>query len=247
MKESKFELKHFDNNEFGQLDILIENGKEYFPAVNIAKILGYKDPEKAITTHCKHPTIIKRPVGVVTGKKKDGTDAIQIVNKKFINEGNLYRLIIKSRLANAEKFENWVFDEVLPSIRKHGAYIEDEVIQKLKDNPNYINELEEKLKQSKDIFDYYNIVHNDTDTQSMADFAKLIQEETGLGRNKLMQKLREKKILRRNNTPYQGYMKYFKVVQIVGRDGKIVSVTRVKNSKQDSLIKLITKDYKKVA
>ena len=112
--------KEFMNPEFGQLEVVIIDDKEYFAAVDCAKILGYKKPHDAIATHCPHA--LKRGVGVQTGTKADGTPAMQIVEKLFIPEGDLYRLIARSKLPAAEKFERWVFDEVLPSIRKHGSY-----------------------------------------------------------------------------------------------------------------------------
>ncbi len=68
---------------------------------------------------------MKRPVGVCTGTKADGTPAIQMTETKYISEGNLYRLIIRSKLPAAEKFERWVFDEVLPELKRTGSYVGD--------------------------------------------------------------------------------------------------------------------------
>lgn len=99
-----------------------EQGNPWLSANEVCAILGYKNPWDAVATHCKTPGVAKREVGVVTGKKADGTDAIQIVATTYINEGNLYRLIIKSRKPAAEKFEAWVMEEVLPTIRKTGKY-----------------------------------------------------------------------------------------------------------------------------
>ncbi|WP_040305955.1 phage antirepressor KilAC domain-containing protein [Caloramator australicus] len=127
-------LEVFRNSEFGELNVLIIDGKEYFPATDCARILGYTNPQKAIRDHCRGCT--KRSVGVVTGKKADGTDAIQEVEMKFIPEGDLYRLIVKSKLPKAERFERWVFDEVLPSIRKHGIYATDKLIDEIIADPD---------------------------------------------------------------------------------------------------------------
>lgn len=69
-------LQVFHSSEFGQLEIMVIDGKEYFPATEVAKILGYKNPNKAIKDHCKTPGVTIRSVGVVTGKKADGTDAV---------------------------------------------------------------------------------------------------------------------------------------------------------------------------
>lgn len=135
------ELTVFENEKFGKLEVLVENGKEYFPATEIAKILGYSNPQKAIRDHCREDGCTICSVGVVTGKKTDGTDAIQFVNKKYINEGNLYRLITKSNLPQAEVFESWVFDEVLPTIRKTGMYMTDDVWNSIMNEPEKIGEL----------------------------------------------------------------------------------------------------------
>lgn len=117
------QIKTFENAEFGKLDVIIVDGKEYFPATQCARILGYKEPQNAIRRHCKKDGCVKCTVGVTTGTKADGSSVIQNIEMKFISEGNLYRLIIKSKLPTAERFECWVFDEVLPTIRKTGGYI----------------------------------------------------------------------------------------------------------------------------
>ena len=126
------ELMTFTNSEFGELEVLIEDDKYYFPATDCAKKLKYERPDGAVRRHCPHP--LKRRVGVQTGLKADGTPAFQMVEKTFIPEGDLYRLIIRSELDTAQRFESWVFDEVLPSIRKHGAYIMPELLEELQRN-----------------------------------------------------------------------------------------------------------------
>ena len=125
-------VKLFESDEFGKLEVLIENGKEYFPAKEVATILGYKDPLKAISTHCKKDGWVIRPVIDRLGRTQD---------KKYIDEGNLYRLIVKSKLPQAEKFEKWVFEEVLPTIRKTGMYITDEVWNSIIGNPMKFGEM----------------------------------------------------------------------------------------------------------
>ena len=114
--------KVFNNPKFGVLEVVLINGKEHFPAIDCAEMLGYANPRDAIAKHCKTPGVAIRDVGVETGTKADGTPAIQIVQKKYITEGNLYRLITHSKLPAAEKFESWVFDEVIPDIRRTGSY-----------------------------------------------------------------------------------------------------------------------------
>lgn len=99
------------NNEFGKLDILIEDGKELFPARQCAKLLGYSNSADAVSRHCR--AIVKR----------DNVDSVgRIQTLQYIPEGDLYRLIIRSRLPAAQKFEKWLFDEVLPELRRTGGY-----------------------------------------------------------------------------------------------------------------------------
>lgn len=115
------DLKVFSNTEFGELGVMLIGGKEYFPATQCAKILGYANPRDAINRHCKSDGVVKHD-GVSYTTNQHGVTTQQITKIKYINEGNLYRLIVSSKLPAAEKFERWVFDEVLPSIRKNGSY-----------------------------------------------------------------------------------------------------------------------------
>lgn len=105
------ELQIFNNPEFGDIRIIEIDGKPYFAGTDVAKALGYSNPRKAILDHCKGVT------------KRDTPTSSGVQSMSYINEGDLYRLIMKSKLPSAEKFESWVMDEVLPSIRKHGGYI----------------------------------------------------------------------------------------------------------------------------
>lgn len=117
------DLKVFNHSEFGELGVLIIDEKEYFPASACARILGYSNPRDAIKRHCKSEGVVKHDAWVQTGIKADGSPAMRKNSTNYITEGNLYRLIVGSKLPEAEKFERWVFDEVLVSIRRQGAYI----------------------------------------------------------------------------------------------------------------------------
>ena len=104
------EVKIFENTDFGAVRVTEINGKPYFMANDIARCLGYKRVADAVTAHCKGSVKYRYPT-------EGGTQEV-----KLIPEGDVYRLIIRSKLPAAEKFENWVFDEVLPSIRQTGGY-----------------------------------------------------------------------------------------------------------------------------
>ena len=109
-------LQVFMNEQFGELQVCTINGKEYFGATSTATMLGYANPHDAIGRHCKKNGVVKHEV-------IDNMGRTQEIN--LITEGNLYRLIAKSKLPKAVEFESWVFDEVLPTIRKTGGFIAD--------------------------------------------------------------------------------------------------------------------------
>ena len=108
-------IQIFENPEFGQVRVLLqENGEPLFAGVDVARMLGYKRAGEAIATHCKSDGTVKHRI-----PNSDGIGSNEI---SFINESNLYRLIMKSQLPTAERFQDWVTSEVLPSIRKTGSY-----------------------------------------------------------------------------------------------------------------------------
>ena len=123
------EMKLFNNSQFGTLEVVLINGKEYFPATDCATMLGYTNPRKAVLDHCREDGVTIRD-GVSETTNQYGVTTKQTVQKKYITEGNLYRLISHSKLPAAEKFEKWIFDEVIPSIRATGGY----GIQTISDN-----------------------------------------------------------------------------------------------------------------
>lgn len=112
-KKNMEQLQIFKNEEFGEIRTLEENGKVLFCGSDVAKTLGYTKPQNAILKHCRYAS--KRGIPHPQSKTK----TIEMI---FITEGDLYRLITHSKLPSAERFESWVFDEVLPTIRKTGSY-----------------------------------------------------------------------------------------------------------------------------
>lgn len=104
------ELRIFSNPEFGSIRTLDEDGKVLFAATDVAKALGYSNPHDAISKHCK---------GVV---KREALTNGGVQELNFIPEGDVYRLITHSNLPDAEKFERWLFDDMLPTLRKTGSY-----------------------------------------------------------------------------------------------------------------------------
>lgn len=110
--ESSIEI--FSNEAFGSIRIVMKDGKPLFCGKDVAEALGYKRTADAITTHCKG--VCELPTPTSGGIQK----------MKYIPEGDLYRLVAHSELPSAEKFESWIFDEVLPCIRKTGGYVSND-------------------------------------------------------------------------------------------------------------------------
>lgn len=124
----------FDNPTFGSIRTLDVDGKVLFCGRDVATALGYKDSKNALKQHCK---------GVAFHHPLETPGGTQQV--RFITEGDLYRLIISSKLPTAVKFESWVFDEVLPSIRKHGLYAIDDLLH----NDDLLEQALSALKQER--------------------------------------------------------------------------------------------------
>lgn len=113
-------LQIFKNDQFGEIRTVEENGTVLFCGKDIALALGYSDTKKAIVQHCQENGVAIYPLIDSMGREQQA---------KFINEGNVYRLITHSKLPAAEQFEHWVFDEVLPTIRRNGAYMTDDTLE----------------------------------------------------------------------------------------------------------------------
>lgn len=108
------ELQIFRNDHFGDIRVIVEDGKTIFNADDVARSLGYSNSRKAVADHCR--CVTKRYIP----HPQSNTKQIEV---NFINEADLYRLIVGSTLPSATQFEMWVFEEVLPSIRQNGGYI----------------------------------------------------------------------------------------------------------------------------
>lgn len=142
MKKMTNGIKIFNNPEFGDVRTMEIDGKPYFCASDVASMLGYSNTRDAISRHCKG--VVKHD-GVSKTTNQYGVVTNQTVEMSFIPEGDVYRLIVRSKLPQAEKFESWVFDEVLPSIRKSGLYAPDELLN----NPDLVIQAMTKLKEER--------------------------------------------------------------------------------------------------
>lgn len=212
------ELEIFKNDEFGEIRTVTIDGEPWFVGKDIATALGYKNTRQAISTN-----VDTEDKGVHSVDTPSGNQ-----NMSIINESGLYALIFGSKLESAIRFKHWVTSEVLPSIRKHGAYMTNEVIERTLTDPDYLIQLatalkeeqqarklaEEKIKQQKPLVDFANQVSDTTDLIDMKTMAKLLKDNNiNIGRNRLFEFLRIKRILMKDNQPYQQYIDagYFKV------------------------------------
>lgn len=116
-----------------------EDGTPFFCANDVATTLGYSDPKDALARHCRG-VVKHHPIVDSLGRTQEA---------RFIAEPDLYRLVFNSKLPEAEKFERWVVDEVLPSIRKHGMYATPATIEEMIANPDIIIQLATTLKEER--------------------------------------------------------------------------------------------------
>lgn len=226
------ELKIFENPEFGKVRTIEDGGKFLFCGSDVARALGYSNPRDALRRHCK---------GVV---KCDTPTNGGLQQLSFISESDVYRLIVHSKLPDAEKFESWVFDEVLPSIRKHGAYVTPSTLEQMIADPDTAIRLftalrdereqrikletEAKVNQPKVFF--ANSVSASDDCILVGTLAKMMRQNgTPIGQNRLFALLRKDGFLmqggERHNLPTQKAMELglFKIKErtITSADGTV--------------------------
>lgn len=207
-------LQIFNSEEFGEIRTIEIDGKPYFVGTDVAKALGYNNPRDAVSRHCK---------GVV---KHDTPTSSGIQSMSYINEGDLYRLIMKSKLPSAEKFEAWVMDEVLPAIHHNGGYIMGQenlsdselmakailVAQKTIEHKNQIIEQQKaKIEQDRPKTIFADAVSASHTSILIGDLAKLIcQNGYQIGQKRLFQWMRDNGYLMvsgsSRNMPKQKYV-----------------------------------------
>ncbi|CZR92290.1 TPA: Bro-N domain-containing protein [Clostridioides difficile] len=138
--ENEMKVEVFKNEQFGEIRVLEKGGEPWFVGKDIAKMLGYSNSRDALKKH-----IDEEDKGVA---KCDTLRGRQILT--IINESGLYSLILSSKLAEAKKFKRWVTNEVLPTIRRHGAYLTDDKIEEILSNPDTIIKLATELKEKRE-------------------------------------------------------------------------------------------------
>jgi anti-repressor protein len=200
------ELKLFESPQFGQVRTVTIEDKPYFVASDVAKALGYAIPHKAVNTHCKG--VLKRNILTNGGEQE----------VLVIPEGDIYRLVIKSQLPTAEKFESWVFDEVLPTIRTTGGYVnndemfinaylpyaDEQTKLMFKSQLGVIKSLNTRIEQDKPKVLFADAVSTAKTSILIGELAKLLKQNgVDTGQNRLFEWLRGNGyLIRRKGTDY---------------------------------------------
>ena len=195
------ELMLFNNKEFGEIRGVEIEGKPYVVASDVAKALGYKRPNDAISQHCKYTVKHRIP------HPQNKTKTLEV---NIIPEGDVYRLIIKSKLPSAQKFEEWVMDEVLPQIRQTGGYIpvnqedDDETIlaKALVIAQRTLEKKDKLIKEMQPKVNWFENFLNSEGTYNSTQVAKLFKLSSAQKLNKL---LNENKIIYKQGKNWYTY------------------------------------------
>ena len=208
------ELEIFKNEEFGTVRTILIDNEPWFVGKDVAEILGYENPQKAIRDHV-YEDDAKMGERNVTPSVRDSIGREQFPT--FINESGMYALIFGSRKESAQKFKRWVTGEVIPQIRKTGGYRLPQTYQEaLRALADRQDELDRLAKQNAELIpkaEFFDAVTDSKTAISIGEVAKVL--DMGIGQNKLFAFLREQKILDRQNIPYQEYIDrgYFRIVE----------------------------------
>lgn len=135
------DVKIFSNSEFGEIRTVTIDGEPWFVGKDVADILGYAKPLNAIAAHVDEDDSLKQGLTDSLGRTQ---------NTIFINESGLYALIFGSKLESAKRFKHWVTSEVLPAIRRHGAYMTDQTLEKALTSPDFLIQLATQLKNEQE-------------------------------------------------------------------------------------------------
>lgn len=241
---------NYVTNEFffenQQVRTVVRDGEPWFVGKDVAIVLGYGNTKDALLSH------IDEEDRAILQRSENATFEIPNRGLTIINESGLYSLIVASKLPTAKDFKRWVTSEVLPTIRKHGAYMDMDVIEKTLTNPDFIIQLATTLKEEKQRrmeaeakiaadehkVDFYDAVGNTSATLTVERFAKLVTEKLGIntGRNRMFQWLRKNGFLQANNMPYQRYINngWFKTYEVI-KAGHAFTVPSITGKGQQKL------------
>lgn len=202
------DIKVFENDAFGSVRTIGREGDVWFVGKDVAEILGYTNPSKALADH-------------VDEEDKLNNESLSSLGQRggwLINESGLYSLVLSSKLPTAKQFKRWITKEVIPSIRKTGGYFATpktyvEALRALADAEEEKERLSLENEEMKPKAEFYDDVTGSSDTIEIGEVAKVLN--CGIGRNKLFDFLRKEKVLMKNNIPKQHFVDegYFRVIE----------------------------------
>ena len=257
--ENKIEV--FKNEQFGAVRIILIDKEPWFVGKDVAETLGYSVPRKAIYDHVDSEDKRGFQIGTPSGEQ----------TMTVINESGLYSLILSSKIPGAKAFKRWVTDEVLPSIRKYGAFMTPEALEAAMCNPDYLlkvvmalkkesdarialekenAQLNERIETDKPLVEFANHVSTTDSLLNMSQFAKIVRnEDIDIGRNRLISWLKKSGYLMPNGEPYQQYLSQglFDVKEAVKHtyNGAMVfPVTLITGKVQVYFVDKLKKEYK---
>lgn len=183
------EIKIFENEKFGNVRAVEIDGEPWFVGKDVAIALGFKNPRQALASN-----VDNEDRGVHQVDTPFGTQQMTI-----INESGVYSMVFKSQIPGAKEFKRWVTSEVLPSIRKYGAYVAPETIEQIMSNPDFGIRLLTELKNAKQKIaldepkvTFANCVLDFDNTIQIGELAKILRQNgVNIGRNRLFEELRE--------------------------------------------------------
>ncbi len=203
------DLQIFNSPEFGAIRTIEKDGEPWFVGKDVATILGYAKPLNALATHIDEDDSLKQGLTDNMGRMQETI---------FINESGLYSLVLSSKLPNAKKFKRWVTNEVIPSIRKHGAYMTPETLEKvllspdtlmqlaqnLKDEQEKRKALEAQIESQKPAVLFTGAVETSKTSILIGELAKMLKQNgINIGQNRLFAWMREKGyLIKRKGTDY---------------------------------------------
>lgn len=229
-----------------QVRTVVRDGEPWFVGKDVAIVLGYGNTKDALLSH------IDEEDRAILQRSENATFEIPNRGLTIINESGLYSLIVSSKLPTAKDFKRWVTSEVLPTIRKHGAYMDTDIIEKSLADPDFLIQLATTLKEEKQRrmeaeakiaadehkVDFYNAIGSTSATLTIERFAKLVTEKLGIqtGRNRMFQWLRKNGFLQANNMPYQRYINngWFKTYEVI-KAGHAFTVPSITGKGQQKL------------
>ena len=238
-------IEIFKNERFGEIRVAGTSEEPLFCLADVCKAVGLKNPS-SVKIRLDESDLCMSEVGVQTGFKSDGTPAMQVVKMTFINESGFYDVLLQSDAPQVKPFRKWVTSEVLPSIRKHGAYMTDDVIEKTLEDPDYMIQLITRLKEEKqkriEAERKNAILMHVNKTYTATEIAKELNLKSAIQLNKI---LADKRVQFQSNGTWVFYAKYAdlgyeEIKQEVLDNGKVVYHRKFTQMGRDFIVNLLS-------